>query len=201
MAQDRVEAVERALSVLEVFDTPQDSFSLAELADATGFYKSTLLRLLASLERFDYTQRGEDGRWRIGGAPVRLARRHAPSRDLAALIQPLLDGLARQLGDTASLLEVTADVVHCRLAALPDQSLRHDLVPGSQWSLRDTEDPAPALAGGTMVCRRLPLEGRHPLWLALSGPEGRLDTYAAATRLDEAVTLLIGQRDTQGRHA
>ena len=62
MAQDRVEAVERALTVMEAFDTPRDSLSLAELADATALYKSTLLRLLGSLERFDYVQR--DGRGR-----------------------------------------------------------------------------------------------------------------------------------------
>ncbi|MEC9482451.1 MAG: helix-turn-helix domain-containing protein, partial [Halomonas sp.] len=41
MAQDRVEAVERALTVLEAFDSPQDRFTLAELATITGFYKST----------------------------------------------------------------------------------------------------------------------------------------------------------------
>lgn len=119
MAQDRVEAVERALSVLNVFDTPQESFSLAELAEATGYYKSTLLRLLASLERFDYTQRGSDGRWRIGSAPVRLARRHAPSRELAAQVQPWLDELSLELGETASLLEMIDGIVQCRLAARP----------------------------------------------------------------------------------
>ncbi|OBX36800.1 acetate operon repressor [Halomonas elongata] len=106
MAQDRVEAVERALTVLEAFDSPQEHFTLADLAQATGFYKSTLLRLLGSLERHDYVQRGGDGRWRLGGTPSRLARRHAPSRHLATRIQPLLDRLTAETGETAALLEM-----------------------------------------------------------------------------------------------
>lgn len=190
MAQDRVEAVERALTILDVFDAPQERFTLAELATATGFYKSTLLRLLGSLERFDYVQRDRDGRFRLGQSPVRLARRHLPNRRLETWIQPVLEALAETSGETAALLEVDDGHVECRLVALPDSSLRHDLRPGTRW--RTTADsPALDFAGGCMLCRPITADAdERPLWLALSGPGGRLDPTRAAQQLDDALAEL-----------
>lgn len=178
MAQDRVEAVERALTVLEAFDTDQESFSLAELAEATGYYKSTLLRLLGSLARFDYVQRNGNGHWQLGYAPLRLARRHPLDRRLTQCIQPLLDRLAADTGETAALLECHGRQVECRLAALPATALRHELRPGSQWPLTADDDPRPVLPGGAMLLRPLPGEPRR--WLSLSGPSNRIDARSEA---------------------
>ena len=50
MSQQRVEAVERALSILEAFGERADRLSLAQIAEETGLYKSTILRLAASVE-------------------------------------------------------------------------------------------------------------------------------------------------------
>ncbi|WP_163574511.1 helix-turn-helix domain-containing protein [Halomonas faecis] len=192
MAQDRVEAVERALTVLDTFDSPQETFSLAELAQTTGFYKSTLLRLLGSLARFDYVQRAADGRWQLGPTPLRLARRHPPSRHLAARVQPLLDRLAATTGETAALLEALGGHVEVRLAALPDTPLRHDLRPGSRWPLLDESTPCPDLPGGTMIVQRLAMPPGEPSrWLALSGPAGRLVAEQATIALTAAERALI----------
>lgn len=181
MAQDRVEAVERALTVLEAFDVDQEAFTLAELAQATGYYKSTLLRLLGSLARFDYVQRSRDGRWSLGSAPLRLARRHPPSRQLTTRVQPLLDRLAAETGETAALLENHGSLVECRLVALPDAALRHELRPGSQWPLAASEDPRPELPGGDMLLQALPcVPGEPRRWLTLSGPASRLDRNSEA---------------------
>lgn len=191
MAQDRVEAVERALTVLEAFDSPQDHFTLADLAQVTGFYKSTLLRLLASLERYDYVQRGQDGRYRLGHTPVRLSRRHLPSRQLAAWIQPVLDTLAERSGETAALLEVGMGHAECRLVTLPEASLRHDLRPGMRWAVANDDEPALELPGGFMLCRSLDAwSDGLPLWLSLSGPAGRLPRDDARHHLDAALAEL-----------
>ena len=192
MAQDRVEAVERALTILEVFDGTQERFSLAELATATGFYKSTLLRLLGSLERFDYVRRERDGRYRLGHSPVRLARRHLPHRRLEDWIRPALEALAEDSGETAALLAAEGHHAECRLVALPDSALRHDLRPGTRWRTPGPDSPALVFAGGRMICRPLaaPPASNPPLWLALSGPAGRLDDADATRRLDAAVDAL-----------
>ncbi|GAB2794417.1 hypothetical protein GCM10027040_20850 [Halomonas shantousis] len=190
MAQDRVEAVERALTILEAFDTEQESLSLAELAEATHFYKSTLLRLIGSLERFGYVQRNTQGRYCLGPAPARLARRHLPSRQLASWVQPVLETLAMTTGETASLLEVSDRQVECRLVAHPESALRHDLSTGSRWQMMEADaTPALSLPGGCMVCQPLAQAGQA-LWLALSGPVGRLDPDAARQALHQAVADL-----------
>ncbi len=195
MAQDRVEAVERALTVLEAFDSDQQAFSLAELAQATGFYKSTLLRLLGSLARFDYVRRDTAGRWHLGESPRRLGRRQDPHRLLATRVQPLLDELAARLGETASLLEQTREAIECRLVALPAATLRHDLRPGMAWSPTADDTPCPTLAGGRMVAHPLPgASGAPRRWLAVSGPEGRLRVADATLALAEAGARLATQR-------
>lgn len=181
MAQDRVEAVERALTVLDAFDSDQESFSLAELAEATGYYKSTLLRLLGSLARFDYVQRNVNGHWQLGHAPLRLARRHPLDRQLTRRIQPLLDRLAADTGETAALLECHGYQVECRLVALPSLALRHELRPGSQWPLAAADDPRPELPGGEMLLQALPsVPGEPRRWLTLSGPSSRIDARSKA---------------------
>ncbi|WP_136065594.1 helix-turn-helix domain-containing protein [Modicisalibacter radicis] len=188
MAQDRVEAVERALTILDVFDSPQERFTLADLAIATGFYKSTLLRLLGSLERYGYVQRGRDGRYQLGHSPVRLARRHPPGRQLAAWVQPALDALAERSGETAALLEIVAGQAECLLVAVPTVPLRHELRPGERWPLNDPRVPTLDFVGGIMVCR--PLEATpeaRVLWLSLSGPVGRLQPAVADTQLAAAL--------------
>ena len=46
-----MDAVERALAVLSAFDEEAPTLRLSDLAARTGFYKSTVLRLLQFLER------------------------------------------------------------------------------------------------------------------------------------------------------
>ena len=65
-------AVDRALSVLKSFRTGDATLSLAELSDRTVLYKSTLLRLLASLEHNRLVQRFADGRYGLGPEVSRL---------------------------------------------------------------------------------------------------------------------------------
>ena len=71
-AEQRVEAVERALSILEAFVDNEPSLSLAAIARHTGFNPSTILRLSASLMRFGYLRRLSDGRYSLGPAPLQL---------------------------------------------------------------------------------------------------------------------------------
>lgn len=191
MANDRVEAVERALTVLEVFDDAEENFSLAALARGTGFYKSTLLRLLGSLARFGYVRRTDDGTWQLGDTPSRLARRHSGDNGFLARVEPYLQNIAAQLEETAALLERTPDGVECRLVALPSQALRHNLHAGMRWACATPDDPCPVIPGGEMLAVVLP--GSQPVrWLAISGPTCRVPRAQALALLEETVTMLKG---------
>ena len=67
-----VAAVDRALSILDAFTESDAKLSLAEISKRTGLYKSTVLRLMKSLEKFGYMFRSEDGAYSLGSKTLFL---------------------------------------------------------------------------------------------------------------------------------
>jgi len=65
-SSDGVAAVERALTIVGAVAERTEPITLADLSRATGFYKSTLLRLIASLEKAALVVRRADGRYSLG---------------------------------------------------------------------------------------------------------------------------------------
>jgi hypothetical protein len=102
MSNDKVEAVERALAVLNAFRADRPRMTLGELAAATGFYKSTILRLAASLERCGYLVREDNGGFRLGPTLWRLGSIYRAGFNLGAAIRPELRRLVETTGETAS---------------------------------------------------------------------------------------------------
>ncbi|MGO2414871.1 MULTISPECIES: helix-turn-helix domain-containing protein [Cobetia] len=106
MASQRVEAVERALTLLEAFTPAAPRLTLNELAQASGFYKSTILRLMGSLEHFGYVERDSHGIYSIGAALGRFAQL-APAQSVReAQLREWLAALNAASGETASLILV-----------------------------------------------------------------------------------------------
>ena len=97
-----VAAVDRALSVLSAFQDGDAALSLAELAERTRLYKSTVLRLLASLEHGGWVQRQDDGRYAVGSAVARLHAVYEQSFSLDKLVMPVLRVLVQATGESAA---------------------------------------------------------------------------------------------------
>lgn len=101
-----VAAVDRALSLLRVFRVGDEALSLAELAQRTRLYKSTVLRLLASLEHAHLVQRLEGGphhgSWALGSEVARLHRVYAASFSLEHVVLPVLRSLVETTGESAA---------------------------------------------------------------------------------------------------
>ncbi|MBS3017882.1 HTH-type transcriptional regulator KipR [Comamonas sp. PE63] len=97
-----VAAVDRALSVLSAFQDGDAALSLAELAERTRLYKSTVLRLLASLEHGGWVQRQDDGRYAVGSAVARLHAVYEQSFSLDKLVMPVLRALVQATGESAA---------------------------------------------------------------------------------------------------
>jgi DNA-binding IclR family transcriptional regulator len=131
-----VEAVERALTLLNAFElTGKQTLSLHELAQATGFYKSTILRLTASLERFDYLNRREDGRYQLGPACTRLAGAHGSSVDHDQLLQRAIKALAKGSGETSTYYLRDGDERVCVFRENSTQAIRHHVDIGDRLPL------------------------------------------------------------------
>jgi DNA-binding IclR family transcriptional regulator len=100
--RDGVAAVDRALAVLEAFDEAGPVLSLSELARHTKQVKSTVFRVAASLERAAFLRRGDDGRYRLGPALIRLGARYQAAFELGDVALPALERLSQATGESAS---------------------------------------------------------------------------------------------------
>lgn len=95
-------AVDRALSLLAAFRAGDQALSLAELAQRTRLYKSTALRLLASLEHAGLLQRLQDGHYVLGTEVARLHSIYAASFSLDRVVLPVLRALVQATGESAA---------------------------------------------------------------------------------------------------
>ena len=91
-----VAAVDRALCIVAALAEAGEPQTLAALARRTGYYKSTLLRLLVSLERFGYSVRLRDGRYALGGTAFRLGAAYERSQLLRNHVEPALQELVAE---------------------------------------------------------------------------------------------------------
>ena len=135
MATDRVEAVERALEILNSFTENEPVLSLKQLAGNTGFYKSTILRLAASLERFDYLNRQEDGNYRLGSATLRLGEIYRKSIDISDIVRPVIEGLRDLFNESAAFYIKNGNLRTCLYRANANRAIRHQLEEGTQLPL------------------------------------------------------------------
>ena len=95
-------SVDRALSLLSAFRAGDASLGLTELAERTQLYKSTVLRLLASLEHARLVQKLGDGRYALGAEVARLHGVYAASFSLDRVVLPVLRDLMAATGESAA---------------------------------------------------------------------------------------------------
>jgi DNA-binding IclR family transcriptional regulator len=134
-AEQRVEAVERALSILDAFTGDRPALSLAELAARTGFYPSTILRLASSLTRFGYLRRGADSLFRLGPAPMRLGLIYRQSFNLTDYVRPALARLVERTGETAAFYVREGDKRICLYRHHTPRQIRHHVEEGTELPL------------------------------------------------------------------
>jgi DNA-binding IclR family transcriptional regulator len=173
MSEERVEAVERALTILEAFREGEEALSLAALAEKTGFYKSTILRLAASLERFGYLAREPSGMFRLGPSLWRLGSLYRRSFDLGEHLRPELRRLVQATTETASFYVREGNERVCLYRLNSPRPIRHHLDEGV----------------------RLPLERGAAGRVLLAFDGGRGEPYTSIRTARQYVSL--GERDPE----
>ena len=103
-AASGVNSVVRALGILQAFAQVNEALTLGELSAKLGMPKSSVHRLVSTLEQEGFLARhAESGRYRLGLAVLRLAGPAIASIDLRKIARPALEDLARELQDTVHL--------------------------------------------------------------------------------------------------
>ena len=136
MAQDRgVDAVERAFQILDCFRGDLEALTLAQLAERSGLYKSTILRIAVSLDRYGYMSRQGDGRYRLGPTVWRLGSQYHRQFDLAGVVRPVLHRVVEATSETASYYVRDGQIRVCLYRAESPRAIRHHLVEGARLPL------------------------------------------------------------------
>ena len=151
---EHVNAVARALSLLDAFTIDDPTLGLAELSRRTRMPKTTALRLARSLGARGYLTAVESGAWRLGPATAWLGARYQVAFDVHNLIEPVMRDLVRATRHSVSYF------VHDG-----DSRIRLLRIPG------EDEDVRKARVGEPM-----PLEKGSPgqVLLAFTGRQGKL---------------------------
>ena len=130
-----VAVLDRAFAILNAFGPTDDRLPLAELSRRTGFYKSTVLRLLGALEHGGFIRKLSDGQYAIGPQPLRLAAAYQRSFQVGPVIEPLLQELSRNLGETASLYVRQGDQRLVLYRVEPTRAVRVSVTIGEEFPI------------------------------------------------------------------
>lgn len=101
-ATRHVEAVQRAIAILDELAEARGELGTNEIARRTGINVSTISRILATLASGGLVDHiPSTARYRLGAGVVRLA--NAAGLDLRSLARPHLEELGRSIGETVTL--------------------------------------------------------------------------------------------------
>src|SRR5690606_25169664 len=101
-SENGVAAVDRAIAILQAMSREASPMALADLARNTGLYKSTVLRLIASLEKASFVARRADGSYVLGPYAYQLGRAYEATHHLVEVLRPILADLVAQGTESAS---------------------------------------------------------------------------------------------------
>jgi DNA-binding IclR family transcriptional regulator len=229
-APDRsVAAAERTLAILDAFIGTEDPVTLGEIEKATGLFKSVIFRYMISLERKNYVTKLHDGRYRLGPKLMLLGHLYEKSFDILSIINPTLDQLAEDTGETISFYIREGKNRICIARRDSNHTLKVSVRPGSiqlvdgsstglvlsHFSELNAEDlgkddlfRATSGIGDVLTCSvSIPVFGASGQFkgaLTVSGPVGRFDPHSRKIRelLKAAATEIsfkLGHRPTQVR--
>jgi len=165
-----VPALERGLRILCEFNRDHRTLSAPELARRFGLPRSTVFRLLNTLESLGFIERSDNGRnYALGVAVLRLGFEYLASLPLTELGQPLLERLSKQTQQPCNLVvRDERSIVYVARVSPPSPFVSSVHV--------GTRLPAHATVLGHLLLGDLDLPELQRLY-----PEGQLKSFSSST--------------------
>jgi len=142
------QAVDRALSLLELFDERTEELTIAEAAAQLGVHRSTASRFLSALERHGLLEQHE-GRYRLGLGLVSLAGLVLNRFPARAIARDVLRELRDEVGETVYL-----GLLDDREVVWIDQASGHHVTVNADWV--GYRQPLTAGASGFLLLAQQP---------------------------------------------
>ncbi|MFF2480174.1 IclR family transcriptional regulator [Paenibacillus sp. NPDC058071] len=164
-----VRAVDRALDILLCFTTGTD-YAMTEIAEKVGLHKSTVHRMLATLEDKGFIERDPaTDRYHLGIRVWELSAYLSTTDDPAVILQPEMERLRDKLGETVSLY-VRDGLERIRIQAVQsNQPVRRVAPVGARLPLYAGASSKVLLAYADAYVREQIMN--DPTWLASIDPD------------------------------
>jgi DNA-binding IclR family transcriptional regulator len=144
-----VQSLERAFAILD--EVAQRPAGVTAIADRVRLPKSTVARLLATLEDVDAVERFEGSQWRIGPGVEALTAAASPERSLVSAARSHLVDLVAELGEDAGLGLPDGNEIH-----YVDQVESDNPVQVRDWT--GTRAPLHAVPSGLVLLAEWPAD-------------------------------------------
>jgi DNA-binding IclR family transcriptional regulator len=115
-----LQSVDRAITILKTLGDAASDLGVTDLSQRLGFPKSTVYRLLTTLEQGELVEQDPaTEKYRLGVGLVRLAEPVLVRMDLQQAAQPHLRALAEACHETVNLSILTSDAKVINIASFP----------------------------------------------------------------------------------
>ncbi|MCR2804402.1 IclR family transcriptional regulator [Paenibacillus soyae] len=100
-----IQAVERALLILDLFDERTPELKITEISDRMGLHKSTVHSLVKTLQSRGYMEQNlESGKYRLGLRLMEKGQQLLQSMDIRQIAKPSLEQFTQSTGQTTHLV-------------------------------------------------------------------------------------------------
>lgn len=184
-----VPALARGLRLLGEFSRSERELTPPELARRLRLPRTTVFRLIATLESLGFVERSADGRaLRLGLAVLRLGFEYLASLELTQLGQPLLAKLCESVRVPCNLVVRDGRQIVYVAKVTPPSPLSSSVSVGTRL-------PAHATVLGRVLLADLSLTELRALY-----PEDKLERFSAATPADVRALFELVQADRGRGH-
>jgi DNA-binding IclR family transcriptional regulator len=182
----QVPGLERGLRLLCEFDRQNRTLSAPELARRLNVPRSTVFRLLTTLERMGFVERNEGGRdYRLGMAVLRLGFEYLASLELTEIGRPLLERLRDDIGYPCNLVVRDGrSIVYVAKSVTPSALV--------SWDNVGTRLPAHGTVLGRVLLQNLSLSELRALY-----PEEHLEVFSGSTPKTVVELFDLVQKDKE----
>jgi len=134
-----VQALSRALSLLEILAEDDDGYRLVDLAERSGLPAPTIHRLLTTMQQRRFVSfEADKNLWRIGAQCFSVGSAFGPRRNMVELATPIVRRLRDLAGETVNIGGLDQDEILLIHQVESKQMMRAISRPGSRSPLANT---------------------------------------------------------------